>query len=770
VTDTNPRHRRDTRRHTHWLWAIGGTLVLAFAAVAWVQYRQAELLNEVVRYEGDGPVWRFFQLDKELLLLRHELSLAIRDPDRVQADRLRQRYEIFASRVPLVDPDRSRDIQAINGNHVPVVVRLKAFLAQADPLLSESADTPLDAARLVPVLASLEALSEPVSALSLEANHQIAEQVARRNDASALQVRLGIGLTVFQSLLTLAFAAVTLRQFRALVGRRQELEQLAARLQEARLGAESASQAKSAFLANMSHELRTPFNGMLGMLSLLESSPLNAEQADHLRTARESATHLLDILNDILDMSKLESGRLELSPAPMDLHRLVRDVESLMSLSAAPKGLSLQAEIGPDVPAWVLADGTRLKQILFNLVANAVKFTAQGSVRVTVNAEPAQDGRSLVHVDVSDTGIGLDAEALGRLFQRFSQADASTARQFGGTGLGLEISRSLARMMGGDITVRSTPGQGSTFSVSLPLPLATAPATVAAPPGPPGVARPLRILVVDDHPVNRKFMQLLLQRMGHEVRLAVDGADAVGQVMEALPDLVLMDIHMPVVDGIEATRQLRALPLPAGGVQIVALSADAYKTTRDQVFAVGMNGFLAKPVQPDDVEALLLATFGAAAPAPKAAASLPSPAPSPLAASPLAAPPAPVVAPRPARRRFRSGELAVHLDMTVIGELFVGISIPRYRALLVDFFGASADSIDALLAALDHADAAALKTRAHSVKGAAASLGLRGIHTLALRIEQDGPAYDAAQCAAAAAQLREVLATTRAMGERMGLL
>ncbi|MBL0089588.1 MAG: response regulator [Ideonella sp.] len=613
MNDAGPRHRSDTQQHTRWLWVIGGTLILAFAAVAWVQYQQTALLNNVVRYEGDGLVWRFFQLDKELLRLRSMIRESILNPGSIGPGELRQRYEIFASRVPLVDPDRSDDIKAINASHVQLVAALWAFLVKADPHLAEGSDARLDATHLARLLAELDALSVPVSALSLAANHQIAEQVAQRNDASALQIRLGIGLTVFQSLLTLAFAAVTLRQFRALMGRRRELEHLADRLQEARIGAESASQAKSAFLANMSHELRTPFNGMLGMLSLLESSPLSAEQADHLRTARQSATHLLDILNDILDMSKLESGRLELAPAPLDLHRLVRDVESLMDLSAAPKGLSVQADIAPEVPRWVVADGTRVKQILFNLMSNAVKFTERGGVRVTVHAEPTAEGRCLLRMAVIDTGIGLDPSTLGHLFQRFSQADDSTARRYGGTGLGLEISRSLAHMMGGDIDVRSTRGQGSTFRLTLPVPLA------ADPPATPhlrhdaGVARTLRILVVDDHPVNRKFMHMLLQRLGHDVQLAVDGADAVAQVKQCVPDLVLMDIHMPNVDGLEATRQLRALPPPAGGVRIVALTADAYKSTRDQVFAVGMDGFLAKPVQPDTMKALLFETFGATA-------------------------------------------------------------------------------------------------------------------------------------------------------------
>ncbi len=369
--------------------------------------------------------------------------------------------------------------------------------------------------------------------------------------------------------------------------------------------AEAMSRAKAGFLATMSHEIRTPMNGVLGMLHLLAQTSLTADQGDLVQTARSSAAALLTILNDILDFSKLEAGQLRIEAADFDLGRLVHEVMALLQGGAAEKGLTLTATIAQDVPHAVVGDPTRLRQVLSNLIGNAVKFTAAGGVSLRVTQDDAAASLAQLRFTVTDTGIGIDSAQGATLFQDFTQADSTISRRFGGTGLGLSICKRLAEMMGGAIGFTSQPGQGSTFWFTMSVGLASvaaSPVVVADSAVASGV---LSVLLAEDNPVNQKLSTILLTRWGHTVTLARNGAEAVDAVLGARFDVVLMDVHMPAVDGLEATRRIRAMGGPMAAVPIIAMTADVLDGDAARCLGAGMDDYIAKPIDPARLQAVL---------------------------------------------------------------------------------------------------------------------------------------------------------------------
>jgi len=500
--------------------------------------------------------------------------------------------------------------------------------------------------------------------------------------------------------------------------------------------AEAASRAKSEFVANMSHEVRTPMNGILGMTDLMLDGELSKEQRESLLVVRRSAEALLRILNDILDFSKMEADRLELEAIPFDPAELVREQLQTLKVAADEKGLPLVAEVAPGVPAAVLGDPGRLRQVLLNLVGNAVKFTRQGQVVVRVGVERQEAERVELHFAVADTGPGIPAEKQALIFEAFRQVDSSTTRMHGGTGLGLAIVTRLVQLMGGRVWIESTPGKGSTFHVVVGFqraaaPLHQAPAAAAAAPQRTVPAsrsgRPLRVLLAEDNPVNQQLALRVLGLQGHEVVIVGDGREAVERVKRERFDAVLMDVQMPEMSGLEATAAIRAFEAERGGhLPIIAMTARAMDGDRERCLEAGMDGYLAKPYTP---AALLALVAGIAQEEPPA-------------------PPVPAAARAWPAARFR-----------ILNQSWLEANFGDDPEMLPMVAEAFVEYTPPLLTELDAAfqagQAAEVSRLAHRLRGSIGNFGVAGLVALANQVERSAGAGDLDLAATSWPELRQ---------------
>lgn len=580
-------------RATLLLIALGIVLILSTAMLF---FNLRETQRSIVASVREDAMWAVFQTDREASRLIEAIYAARMTPSTESFDTLGLRFDLVYSRGNLLNDGyfadkfrASEDLSVLAGATQQAILDMADIV---DPLLEQPG-------RFEPALPDLLEAAERIRAESTQlviATNEALDtlRVAERNAAAASYSRLAL-VVLLTMLVFLAVVGLQFAQLFLISQTQRRLKELSRRSARAAKAARAANEAKSKFLASMSHEIRTPLNGIIGAADLLTTTPLSNEQQSRVATIRGSGHLLLDVINDILDFSKLDAGETAYTHARIDLAELEQMIETVMKPRAIDAGLRFEARL-PD--CTLITDPVRLRQVLVNLVGNAVKFTETGGIRIEGTI---RDDR-LLRIEVTDTGIGIAPEDQAQLFRDFSQIDNSVSRRYSGTGLGLAICKRIVTDLGGSIGVTSAPGKGSTFWFELPAsgieyspPRDTAP-TAAPAPQVPGFSA--SVLLVEDNPINRDIASAMLARLGVNVHTATNGREAIGMAAAQDFDLIFMDVQMPVLDGLSATREIRAT---GSTVPIVALTANAFEEDRQACLSAGMNSYLTKPVTEEKI-------------------------------------------------------------------------------------------------------------------------------------------------------------------------